>query len=121
MTDHKNRTAQYLIDEQPKFATAAGKTLLSAEIGWPTDAMAGGSLTLNGSIASIPNAQKLLDTFVCAANKNVTAGGPYGSGYFWFGAYLDPVYHHASVHVTDMGQSICRALRPRVEDPIRWC
>ena len=80
--------------------------------------MAGGSLTLNGSIASIPNTQKLLDTFVCAANKNVTAGGPYGSGYFWFGAYLDP---STIMYVTDIGPSICRAFRPRVEDPIRWC
>ncbi|PVG00457.1 glycoside hydrolase [Serendipita vermifera] len=77
-------TAQYLIDEEPRYATAAGKTLYSAEIGWPTDAMAGGSLTLNGSAASIPNAQTLLDTFVCAANTNITAGGPYANGYFWF-------------------------------------
>ncbi|CAG8671531.1 16683_t:CDS:2, partial [Acaulospora colombiana] len=77
-------TAQYLIDEEPRYATAAGKTLYSAEIGWPTDAMAGGSLTLNGSAASIPDAQVLLDTFVCAANTNITAGGAYANGYFWF-------------------------------------
>lgn len=77
-------TAQYLIDQEPHFATDAGKPLYSAEIGWPTDAMAGGSLTLNGSAASIPNAQDLLDTFVCAANTNITAGGAYNHGYFWF-------------------------------------
>jgi exo-beta-1,3-glucanase (GH17 family) len=77
-------TASYLVTEEPRFATAAGKELYSAEIGWPTDAMAGGSLTLNGSIASIPNAQTLIDTFVCAANTNITAGGDYGHGYFWF-------------------------------------
>ncbi|KAG8816589.1 hypothetical protein FRC18_000918, partial [Serendipita sp. 400] len=77
-------TAQYLIDQEPRYATAAGKTLLSAEIGWPTDAMEGGSLSSNGSIASIPNTQLLLDTFVCAANTNITAGGPYANGYFWF-------------------------------------
>lgn len=50
--------------------------------------MAGGSLTLNGSAASIPNTQTLLDTFVCAANTNITAGGAYANGYFWFGNYL---------------------------------
>lgn len=77
-------TAQYLIDQEPHFATDAGKTLYSAEIGWPTDAMAGGSLSANGSIASIPNTQTLLDTFVCAANSNITAGGAYAHGYFWF-------------------------------------
>ncbi len=36
-------TAQYLIDQEPHFATDAGKPLYSAEIGWPTDAIAGGS------------------------------------------------------------------------------
>lgn len=101
-------TAQYLIDQEPRYATQAGKPLYSAEIGWPTDAMAGGSfsavvvvviltltagsLTLNGSVASIPDAQTLIDTFVCAANTNITAGGPYANGYFWFGTFS--CYHN---------------------------
>jgi exo-beta-1,3-glucanase (GH17 family) len=79
-------TSEYLVDQEPHYATDANKTLYSAEIGWPTDAIAGGSLNLNGSIASVPNTQILLDTFVCAANTNITAspGGTYGHGYFWF-------------------------------------
>jgi hypothetical protein len=67
--------------------TAAGKTLYSGEVGWPTNAIAGGDITANGSIASVPNAQIFLDTFVCQANSNITAGGPYDVGYFWFGMY----------------------------------
>jgi hypothetical protein len=76
-------TAEYLIDQEPSYATQAGKTLYSAEIGWPTDAIPG-DLTANGSIASIGNTQILLDTFVCAANTNISAGGPYDHGFFWF-------------------------------------
>jgi hypothetical protein len=76
-----------MIDQEPRYATQAGKTLYSAEIGWPSNAMAGGDLTLNGSIASIPNTQTLLDTFVCAANQNISAGGAYALGYFWFGEF----------------------------------
>ncbi|CAG7848338.1 Putative glucan endo-1,3-beta-glucosidase btgC; AltName: Full=Endo-1,3-beta-glucanase btgC; AltName: Full=Laminarinase btgC [Serendipita indica DSM 11827] len=80
-------TAEYLVNEQPHFATDAGKLLLSSEVGWPTDAMATtdpAGLTLNGSIASTANLQTMLDTFVCATNANLTAGSALGHGYFWF-------------------------------------
>jgi exo-beta-1,3-glucanase (GH17 family) len=72
--------AQYLINDEPRFVAQASNkpTLLNAEVGWPSNAMAGGDLTLNGSIASLPNLQKFLDTFICAANQNNT------NGYFYF-------------------------------------
>lgn len=72
--------AQYLVHDEPRFVAQASNkpTLLNAEVGWPSDAIAGGDLTLNGSIASVPNLQMFLDTFVCAANKNNT------NGYFYF-------------------------------------
>jgi hypothetical protein len=73
-----------MVDQPPMYATQAGKTLYSSEIGWPTNAIAG-DLSANGSIASVANTQILLDTFVCQANANITAGGTYDHGYFWFG------------------------------------
>ena len=54
-------TAQFLVNDEPKAATEAGKTLISAEVGWPSDAISGGSLTLNGSIASLENTQKFIE------------------------------------------------------------
>lgn len=54
-------TAQFLVNDDPKTATEAGKTLISAEVGWPSDAISGGSLTLNGSIASLENTQKFIE------------------------------------------------------------
>jgi hypothetical protein len=77
-------TAEYVVDQPPMYATQAGKTLYNSEIGWPTDAIAGGDLSANGSIASIPNTQILLDTWVCQANANISSGGTYDHGYFWF-------------------------------------
>jgi len=76
-----------VVDQPPMYATQAGKTLYNSEIGWPTDAIAGGDLSANGSIASIPNTQILLDTWVCQANANISSGGTYDHGYFWFGMY----------------------------------
>lgn len=54
-------TAQFLVNDAPKTATEAGKTLISAEVGWPSAAISGGSLTLNGSIASLDNTQKFIE------------------------------------------------------------
>ena len=47
-------TAQFLVNDEPKAATEAGKTLISAEVGWPSDAISGGSLPkqLNGLIGN---------------------------------------------------------------------
>jgi len=72
--------AQYLVNDEPRFVAQASNkpTLINAEVGWPTDAIAGGDLTANGSAASLVNTQKFLDTFVCAANANNT------NGYFYF-------------------------------------
>lgn len=54
-------TAQFLVNDEPSTATQAGKTLISAEVGWPSAAISGGSLTLNGSIASLDNMQKFIE------------------------------------------------------------
>jgi exo-beta-1,3-glucanase (GH17 family) len=55
-------------------------TLYQGEVGWPSTAIPGGSLSLNGSIASIPDAQEFLDTWVCPSNANKTQ-------YFYFEAF----------------------------------
>jgi len=53
--------------------TAPNKpALMQGEVGWPTNAIPGGSLSLNGSAASMANSQTFLDTWVCASNTNRT-------------------------------------------------
>ena len=48
-----------------------------AETGWPSESSDAGNENNGPSIASVPNLQKFLDTFVCQANQN-------GTGYFYF-------------------------------------
>jgi len=48
-----------------------------AETGWPTQATNGTSDSDGASIASVPNLQIFIDTFVCQANAN-------GTQYFFF-------------------------------------
>ena len=48
-----------------------------AETGWPSESSDAGNENNGPSIASVPNLQKFMDTFVCQANQN-------GTGYFYF-------------------------------------
>lgn len=48
-----------------------------AETGWPTNSSDAGNMSNGPSIASEPNLQQFLDTFVCQANQN-------GTEYFFF-------------------------------------
>ncbi|KAH9998936.1 glycoside hydrolase superfamily [Russula vinacea] len=65
---------------QPAAALPNHPTMYIAETGWPSASKDQGSLSNGPSIASIPNLQKFLDTFVCQANKN-------GTAYFYFEAF----------------------------------
>lgn len=60
-----------MTDDLPSIALKATNKplLIQGEVGWPTDAIAGGALTLNGSAASTENSQRFLDDWVCAANE----------------------------------------------------
>ncbi|TCD60163.1 hypothetical protein EIP91_010622 [Steccherinum ochraceum] len=58
-----------------------------AETGWPTQSSDAGNANNGPSLASIPNLQIYLDTFVCQANTN-------GTGYFYF-EYFDETWKDA--------------------------
>lgn len=75
-------TYNYLNTDTPSIALKAANhpALYAAEVGWPSAAEPNGSLTLNGSDASMTNMQTFLDTFVCASNTNATKS-------FWFEAF----------------------------------
>jgi len=75
-------TYEYLETDTPASAKLATNKppIYEAEVGWPGGAFANGSLTLNGSDASLANMQSFLDSYVCQANTNSTP-------YFWFEAF----------------------------------
>lgn len=61
-------------------ARAVVLILPAVKVGWPSSALPNGSITLNGSIASVDNLQQYLDDFVCDSNKE-------GTQYFWFQSF----------------------------------
>ncbi|KAJ7094532.1 glycoside hydrolase [Mycena belliarum] len=56
-------------------------TMYIAETGWPTKSSSVAAESNGAALASVPNLQIFLDTFVCQANQN-------GTGYFFF-EYFD--------------------------------
>lgn len=77
-------TDNYLQTDTPSVALRAANrpTVWQGEVGWPYTAIAGGSLTLNGSAASAANMQIMLDTYLCQANTNSST-----TPYVWFEAF----------------------------------
>ena len=59
-----------MTDDKPSVARKAKNKplMIQGEVGWPTDAIAGGMLTRNGSAASTQNSQRFLDDWVCSSN-----------------------------------------------------
>ncbi|ORX92223.1 glycoside hydrolase [Basidiobolus meristosporus CBS 931.73] len=57
-------TFQYFQEHDVDVAAKVGKKAVISEVGWPT-----GGASDRGAVASVANLQKLLDTFVCEANK----------------------------------------------------
>lgn len=72
---------------QPAAALSNHPTMYIAETGWPTASKDAGNESNGPSIASEPNLQTFLDTFVCQANNN-------GTGYFFF-EYFDETWKDA--------------------------
>ncbi|KAI0661806.1 glycoside hydrolase [Cubamyces menziesii] len=69
---------------QPAAALPNQPKMYIAETGWPTASKDAGNESNGPSIASEPNLQTFLDTFVCQANNN-------GTGYFFF-EYFDETW-----------------------------
>ncbi|KAI1796969.1 glycoside hydrolase superfamily [Ganoderma leucocontextum] len=69
---------------QPAAALTNHPTMYIAETGWPTASKDAGNESNGPSIASEPNLQIFLNTFVCQANNN-------GTGYFFF-EYFDETW-----------------------------
>ncbi|KAF5359250.1 hypothetical protein D9756_003097 [Leucocoprinus leucothites] len=64
-------TMQFFQENNVAIANAlANKPIMSiAETGWPTKSSDAGNANNGASVASIPNLQKFIDTFVCQANS----------------------------------------------------
>lgn len=62
---------------QPANALANKPKMYIAETGWPTKSSDAANANNGPSLASVPNLQIFLDTFVCQSNSN-------GTGYFYF-------------------------------------
>ncbi|PWN91767.1 glycoside hydrolase [Acaromyces ingoldii] len=75
----------YTANQEPASALQASPApeLFIAETGWPTGANATQFETLGAAQAGIPELNTFLDTYVCQANQNITAGDKF-SKYFFF-------------------------------------
>ncbi|KAG9295918.1 hypothetical protein G9A89_006657 [Geosiphon pyriformis] len=77
-----NDAATWTFDFYEKFdvkpSKQAGKSAVISEIGWPTEGKAD-----SNAVASVPNLQKFLDTFICKANEQ-------GEKYYYFETYDTP-------------------------------
>lgn len=81
----------YTANQEPASALLATNKpeLYIAETGWPTSANDTASMTYQAAVAGIPELNTFLNTYVCQANTNITAGDQY-SKYFFFEMFDEP-------------------------------
>ena len=82
----------FTAEQQPASALLAtnNPTLYIAETGWPTGANVTAFETNEYSVAGVPQLNTFLNTYVCQANQNITAGGQF-SNYFYFEGEFLPI------------------------------
>lgn len=98
VADAAGWTWSYTNDNIPYEAVSAATNnpeLIVAETGWPTNANDTADLTYEGAVAGTSELQTFLDTFICAANQNITAQVAAGenlpsSKYYFFEAFDEP-------------------------------
>ncbi|ORY06474.1 glycoside hydrolase [Basidiobolus meristosporus CBS 931.73] len=76
--DAANWTFSYFQENIARQSVAAGKDAIISEVGWATQGDPD-----QGAVASVPNLQTFLDTFLCQANQQKVK-------YFWFEAMDEP-------------------------------